>query len=36
MQEGVKPSLPKPLCANCLYELTGARIDEPQALARKL
>jgi hypothetical protein len=36
VQEGVEPALPQPLCTNGLYELTGARIDPPQALARKL
>ena len=36
MQKCVEAALSQPLGANCLYELTGARIDPPQALARKL
>jgi hypothetical protein len=33
MQESVEAALPQPFCTNCLYELTGPRIDPPQALA---
>jgi hypothetical protein len=36
VQKGVEAALPQPLGTDCLYELTGARIDPPQTLARKL